>query len=444
MKLDRRTLLRGSCQGALAVMGMPFLDCFLNRKGQAQTSGRPLPTRFGTFFWGCGLTDKLWIPKKAGTDWEMTVQLKPLEAFRKKLNVFSGLRVPLDSKPNGQYWSGLAAAITGIAPARGGEFESKTLDQQVAEVISKGVRFRSVAASASGDPRQSYSSFGGTNHLPSEPTPLSLYTRLFGPGFQDPTKGDWKPDPRIMLQKSVLSAVAEDRKRVMAGLGAADRARMDQYFTSVRQTEQQMEAELQRPSIEAKVTIPEAPSADLQVNNAWPNLKVIAPLMARLGALALATDQTRVFNLSVSAPQNSTFVPGDPLGYHQSTHEEPVDPKLGYQPRVHEYNVASMELFASFLKELDAIQEGDGTLLDHSVVMAFSDQAYARIHSVDGLPILVAGGAGGRLKTGYHIAGDNSAVSRVGLTLQKALGVSVDTWGKESLQIRTPYTELLA
>ena len=147
-------------------MGLPFLDCFLNSKGQAQTNGRPLPTRFNTFFWGCGLTASLWIPKKAGTDWEMTVQLKPLEPYRKKLNVFSGLRVPLDSKPNGQHWSGLAAAITGIAPFRGGEFESKTIDQQVAEVIGKGVRFRSVAASSSGDPRQSYSSLGGTNHAP--------------------------------------------------------------------------------------------------------------------------------------------------------------------------------------------------------------------------------------------------------------------------------------
>src|SRR5688572_14126082 len=438
MKLNRRTLLRGSCQGAMAVMGLPFLDCFLNNKGQAQTNGRPLPTRFNTFFWGCGLTAKLWIPQTAGKDWDMTPQLKPLEPFRKKLNVFSGLRVPLDSKPNGQHWSGLAAAITGIAPHRGGEFESKTLDQQVADAISKGVRFRSVSASASGDPRQSYSSLGGSNALPAEPSPLSLYTRLFGPGFQDPTKGDWKPDPRIMLQKSVVSAVAEDRHRIMQKLGASDRARMDQYFTSVRQTELQMEAELQRPNIEAKVSIPEAPSADIVANNASPNLRVVTPLMARLVALALATDQTRVFNLSVSSPQNAMFVPGDPLGFHQSTHEEPVDPKLGYQPRVHEYNVASMELFAAFLKELDAIQEGDGTLLDHSVVMAFTDQSYARIHSVDGLPILVAGGASGRLKTGYHIAADNSAVSRVGLTLQKALGVSVDTWGKESLQVRTP------
>jgi hypothetical protein len=76
--------------------------------------------------------------------------------------------------------------------------------------------------------------------------------------------------------------------------------------------------------------------------------------------------------------------------------------------------------------------------------MAYTDQAYARIHSVDGLPVLVAGGAGGRLKTGYHIAGDNSPVSRVGLTLQKAMGVAVDSWGRESLLVRSPYTELLA
>src|SRR6476661_7643844 len=255
MNFNRRTLLRGSCQGALAVMGLPFLDCFLNSKGQAQTSGRPLPTRFNTFFWGCGLTASLWIPKTAGTGYEMTVQLKPLEPYRKKLNVFSGLRVPLDSKPNGQHWSGLAAANTGIAPFRGGEFESKTIDQQVAEVIGKGVRFRSVAASSSGDPRQSYSSLGGSNALPAAATPLALYTRLFGPGFQDPTKGDWKPDPRIMMQKSVLSAVAEDRHRIMQNLGASDKARMEQYFASVRQTELQMEAELQRPTIDAKVSI---------------------------------------------------------------------------------------------------------------------------------------------------------------------------------------------
>ena len=96
-------------------------------------------------------------------------------------------------------------------------------------------------------------------------------------------------------------------------------------------------------------------------NNALPNLREVTPIMARLGALALATDQTRVFNLSVSEPGSQIFMPGDSLGYHQSTHEEPIDPVLGYQPRVAQYNVDTMELFAMLLKELDAVPEGDGT-----------------------------------------------------------------------------------
>ena len=156
-----------------------------------------------------------------------------------------------------------------------------------------------------------------------------------------------------------MSAVSEDRHRIMQKLGASDRAHMDQYFTSVRQTELQMEAQLQRPKSKPR-------SRSRSSFERYGGQQRVAqpagstPLMARLGAIALATDQTRVFNLSVSSPQNAMFKPGDPLGFHQSTHEA-VDPKLGYQPRVAEYNVASMELFAAFLKELDAIQEGDGT-----------------------------------------------------------------------------------
>jgi len=444
MKIDRRFLLRGSCQGALAVMGMPFLDCFLDSKGKAlAATGRPLPTRFNTFFFGCGLTKQLWIPKTGGKDYEMTSQLKPLAAFRSKLNVFSGLRVPLDDNPNYQHWSGVAAAATGISPTKQSEFDSKTIDQQIADVISHGARFKSVSASAAGDPKQSYSSLGAANTLPAEASPLSLYTRLFGPGFQDPTKGDWKPDPQAMIQQSVLSAVADNRKRVMQNLGAADRTRMDQYFTSVREAELQMAAQLQRPEIQAKVTIPDAP-AETVCNNALPNLRAVVPVMAKLGALALATDQTRVFNLSVSEPGSQIFMPGDSLGYHQSTHEEPIDPVLGYQPRVAQYNVDTMELFAMLLKELDGVPEGDGTILDHSLVFAFTDQSFAKIHAVDGLPIFVAGGASGRMKAGFHVAGDSSPVSRVGLTIQKAMGVSLDVWGKGSMEVRQPYTDLLA
>ena len=129
-------------------MGLPFLDCFLDSKGKAlAATGRPLPTRFNTFFFGCGLTKQLWIPKTGGKDYEMTSQLKPLEAFRSKLNVFSGLRVPLDDNPNFQHWSGVAAAATGISPTKQSEFDSKTIDQQIADVISHGTRYKSVCGS---------------------------------------------------------------------------------------------------------------------------------------------------------------------------------------------------------------------------------------------------------------------------------------------------------
>ncbi|HUE63475.1 MAG TPA: DUF1552 domain-containing protein [Rhizomicrobium sp.] len=444
MKFDRRFLLKGTCQGAATVVALPFLDCFLDGKGQAlAATGERVPTRFNTFFYGLGLTKSLWVPKTAGQNYESTIQLKPLEPFKKKMNVFSGMRVLIDDNPNFQHWSGVGASATGISPTKASEFDSKTIDQTVADAISRGTRFKSVAASCAGDPKQSYSSLGGANTLPAEASPLSLYTRLFGPGFQDPSKGDWKPDPQVMLQQSVLSVVADDRKRAMQNLGASDRARLDQYFTSVREAEDQIAAELKRPEIVAKVTIPGAPD-EMAVNNALPNVRKVTPLMSRLGALALATDQTRVFNLSVSEPGSQIFVPGDPLGYHQSTHEEPIDPILGYQPRVAQYNVYSMELFASFLKELDAIPEGDGTILDHSVVYAFTDVSFAKIHALDGIPLLIAGGASGRMKTGYHIAGDGSPVSRVGLTVQKAMGLSIDGWGGGSMETKSPYTELLA
>jgi hypothetical protein len=204
-----------------------------------------------------------------------------------------------------------------------------------------------------------------------------------------------------------------------------------------------MAAELTRPDVVAKVEIPAAPG-EMPVNYALPNVRSVTPLMARLGALALATDQTRVFNLAISEPGSNIFVPGDPLGYHVTTHMEAIDPVLGYQPNVAKYNVYSMELLASVLKEMDSIPEGDGTLLDHSLLFAYSDQSYAKIHAVDGIPIMLAGNAGGRMKTGYHIAGGGNPVSRVGLTAQKVMGLSVDNWGKGSMETRSAYTELLA
>src|SRR3954465_318212 len=428
MATTRRYLLRGLAHGSAAVMALPFLDCFLDSKGQAlAATGQKIPTRFGTFFWGCGLTKALYLPKSTGLNYEDTPQLASLKPHKNKLNLLSGFRAYVDDKPNIQHWTGNAAITTGIAPANDFTFDAPTIDKTIADRISHGARFRSIEISCCGNKRESYSSLGGNNINPPEVSPLGLYTRLFGPGFQDPSKGEWKPDPEAMLQKSVLSVVADDRRALWRNVGAGDRERLDQYFTSVREFEKTLDVELHRPEIVAQVTIP-APPDELPMNKAVPNLKKVTPLLAQLVALGLATDQTRIFNMAYSEPASTIYMPGDSRPFHQSTHEEPVDESVGYQPITSKFSTYSMECFAALLAALDGVKEGDGTLLDHSLVLAYTDTSNAKLHAIDGIPMFLAGKAGGKVKTGMHIAGNSETTSRVGLTVQQAMGMAVDSW----------------
>jgi len=443
MLRTRRFLLRGLFQGSAASVAVPFLDCFLDSKGEAlAATGRAIPTRFGTFFWGCGLTKALFLPKSTGANYEDTPQLASLKPYKSKFSLLSGFRAYVDDKPNIQHWTGNAAITTGIAPAEDFKFDTKTIDQTIADTVSQGARFRSIEISCCGNKRESYSSLGGSNINPPEVSPLDLYTRLFGAGFQDPSKGDWKPNPDVLLQQSVLSVVADDRKLLARNVGAADRARLDQYFTSVRELEKTLQVELQRPEITAQVAIPDAPG-EMSMNKSVPNLRQVTPVLAKLLAIGLATDQTRVFNMAYSEPASTIYVPGDSRPFHQSTHEEPVDEAIGYQPVTSKFSTYSMEGFATLLEALDAVKEGNGTLLDHSLVLAYTDTSNAKLHAVDGIPMFIAGSASGRLKTGQHYAGAGSKVARVRLKVQQAMGLSVDRWGTDSNQTNKPISEIM-
>ena len=440
----RRFLLRGLLHGSAAAVSLPFLDCFLDSKGEAvAATGSAIPTRFGTFFWGCGLTKTLYLPKTSGANYEDMPQLASLKPYKSKLNLLSGFRAYVDDKPNIQHWTGNAAITTGIAPANDFQFDSQTIDQTIADAISHGARFRSIDVSCCGNKRESYSSLGGSNINPPEISPLGLYTRLFGPGFQDPSKGDWKPSLDVMLQKSVLSVVADDRKLLMKGVGADDRARLDQYFTSVREMEKTLEVELRRPEIVAQVTIPSAPE-ELPMNKAVPNLRRVTPIIAQLLAIGLATDQSRIFNMAFSEPASTIYMPGDSRPFHQSTHEEPIDEAVGYQPITSKFSTYSMEGLAALVAALDGVKEGNGTLLDHSLVLAYTDTSNAKLHAVDGIPMILAGSASGRMKTGIHYAGASTTVARVGLTVQQAMGLSVDRWGTDSNMTNKPISEIMA
>jgi len=166
--------------------------------------------------------------------------------------------------------------------------------------------------------------------------------------------------------------------------------------------------------------------------------------MARLLSLGLACNQTRVFNFVHTPGISETYVAGESKIYHQITHDEPTDAKLGYQPETSMLAGLVMQSLGDFLGELDAVKEGAGTLLDNSLIMAFSDTGYAKIHSIDNIPMFLAGKAGGKHKAGQHIHSTGESVTRVSLTAQQLVGAPVGEFGSGSMRTARPFTEIIA
>jgi hypothetical protein len=445
-RFGRRSILRGALRGTAVGVGLPLLDCFLDTNGTALASGAPLPVRFGTWFWGCGLNPGRWIPNKVGADYDTPAEIKVLTPFKDRLSVFSGFKAIVDGKPAVVHYTGSMSILTGIAPKDMQSVEGPTIDTFVADTIGTTTRFRSLELAATGNPRDSNSRRSSSVINPSEGNPVAFYTRLFGPDFKDPNAADFKPDPAVMVRQSVLSAVTDQRQALMAGLGSADKARMDQYFTSVRQLEQQLALQLQKPApLEACAPPKSAPAwsetkENTQIDVVTANHKLLAGLLAQ----ALACDQTRVFNMVFGDAASTLRKAGSTVTHHQLTHEEPIDEKLGYQPEATFFVERIMEGMLAMLQALDGVKEGDGTLLDHTMMLAYSECSFAKIHSIETIPMFIAGKAGGKIKTGLHIDGNGDPVTRVGLTVQQALGLPLNNWGGGSMQTSKTIGEIMA
>jgi hypothetical protein len=441
-KMTRRKLMRGILGGAAVSVAVPLLDCFLSSDGQAlAATGQRIPPRFGTWIWGCGFIPEKWIPTATGTQYAMPEDLKPLEPYCDRLALLSGFDVKLDGVPNKPHITGCFGLRTGV-PVPNEEVKAPTLDVLIGDVIGKGTRFRSIEISTSGLERSySYRAAGSPN--PSEVSPVALYQRIFGEGFQDPNAAEFKPDPRTMVRQSVLSAVQDDRQRLMREVGAADRHRLDEYFTSIRQLEQQLALQLEPPAPVEGFTMPGAPGKVI-LDSDVEHVMVTHRLMASLLAKALQCNQTRVFNVLFSDTASNLRRAGSTTTHHTLTHEEPVDAALGYQKEVGWFATRSMVAWREFLDEISGIPEGDGTLLDHCLILAHSDCSIAKAHAVEGIPVMIAGNAGGRIRTGFHLAGQADPITRVGLTLQQAMGVQVDRWGALSMDTKRTITDLLA
>lgn len=417
--LDRRTLLKGLLGAATVSLALPPLECMTNTNGTAWAGGQAFPKRFGVWFWGNGVVPDEWTPQGEGANWTPSSLLMPLADLRDKLTVITGTRVAtLNTVPHG---SGPAGVLTGDALVNG-HLSRPSLDQVIADAVGGDTRFRSletgVQPSTGG---LSYSGAGQVN--PPETSPRALFNRLFGEGFRAPGEMTMA-DPRLRLRRSVLDAVAGQAAGLRGRLGSADRARLDQHLEGVRTIERQLQRLEENPPNLAACRRPEMPAESYPEMGGRPQVQAISRLVSDLTAMALACDQTRVFFHMYSQPVSNVLYPSASSGHHQLTHDEP-----GAQPEVQAILRLIMADLGYFLRALRAVPEGDGTLLDHCLVLAMTDCSYGRTHSLDEYPLMVAGSGNGAVRTGLHLRPRGENTSKVMLALLQAMGVRAAEYG---------------
>lgn len=439
----RRRVLRGILNGSAVTVGLPLLNCFLNGNGTALASGEKLPIRFGTWFWGLGMNTEIFVPKKVGANFDFPEEIESLKSQAHNINILSNGFAFRDNSPVLCHLTGWVVARTGRAPDNR-TLPSETYDIKVADQIGRTRRFKQLTVNSAADPRVSMSYENPTTPNPSEFSPLQFYTRIFGPDFPDPNAKDFRPDPRVMVRKSVLSGVMDEVKAFNGKVGAEDRARLDQYLTGLRGIEQQFDLRLQKPEPIAACKVSAKPTdTGGELSNASPAVVERHKMMTDLLAMAVACDQTRVFNMAYAAPFSNTTKPGYDKPHHTTTHEEGIDPTLGYQPTVSWFTRRCMEGFSYFVSAFDKIKEGDGSLLDNMFIVADTDHGFARMHELGKMPMLTAGKAGGKLKTGLHVDMKGTSIARMGYTALKVMGVDVESFGDRSNQTSSEIGEIL-
>lgn len=307
---NRRQMLRGLLGGSAVTLALPLLDCFLNSNGTALADGKPLPVRFGTWNWGLGMNREIFVPKKVGANFDLPEEIASLAPVRDKINFYSNFTPFLDGAPNLCHRSGWVILRTGAPPRNANERPGETVDVTIANKIGSASRFLSITATASGDARDTWSYQNADSANSAEPSPLALYTTIFGPDYQDPNGAEFRPNPNAMVRKSVLSGVMDDTKKLQNIVGATDKARIDQYFTGLRDLERQLQLQLTKPEPRAAcLTAAEVKDAfvpGVEVEQVSSRHRLIADLMV----MAVACDQTRVFNMAYSNAQATTTKAG--------------------------------------------------------------------------------------------------------------------------------------
>ncbi len=453
-RLDRRTFLRGSLGAAAATIALPPLEIMFNGNGNAFADGSPIPTRFGVFFWGNGVIPERWTPAGTGQGgaWTLSEQLAPLASVKSHLTVLSGLGVKTANLRG--HHAGTAGILSGanIIPQDPGDagyastFSLPSIDQVVADHVGAQTRFRSVevgvderVSKVEGTTLRYLSHNGPDNVNPQEYNPVAVFERLFGEGFVE-AGGTPVVDPTLALRRNILDAVKADADALRPRLGMSDRARLDQHLEGVSALQTRIQA-LEDNVIVSGLSCEKPAAPEFTPTTSAAEQRLRSRVMADLLAMACACDLTRVWSNLFNGSVSGTYYwdVDSQTTFHSLTHDEPGD-----QPKVHQCVVFIMEELAYLLERLQATPEGEGTLLDHSLILCSSDVSLGRSHSLHDYPILLAGKAGGRLKGDYHYRQFGQNASAALFSALQAMDLPITEFGADNGRVDSGIPEIFA
>ena len=385
--ISRRAVL----QGIGATIALPLLDAMSPAAtAWGQTAAGKSPTRLAFVGFPHGAIMDRWSPKQAGTDYEMSPILEPLTPFRKHLTIVSGLRnKPAETpEPHGyieQTWLGcVKPGQYGVANADAGV----TADQLAVRHIGQDTRLPSLElTTAQVGARLSWRT--PTQSLPQEGNPRAVFQKLFGQGDTDKERAE------ILHETgSILDRVKGQASRLQASLGVKDRVVVSDYLDSVREIERRVQMAEKQDT--ASLNIPDAPIGT--PNDITEHFKLMFDLMA----LAFQADITRIitFSMDREASMRTYTNLGIAEAFHPLSHHGNNPQKQDKLVQIQKYHT---EVFAGFIKRLEATKESDGTVLDHSTILFGSNMSNSDRHNNDPLPSAILGHAHGRIKGGQHL-----------------------------------------
>ena len=394
--LSRRTVLRG----AGAALALPFLDAMC----PALAAAPKARVRFGAVYFPHGATMSRWTPQGQGRDFAFSEILKPLEPFRAQLNVVTNLAHPQAYGPGGAtanhnrssaaFLSG-AKAVNGAQPKLG-----VTVDQVAVRYLGTDTPLPSLELMIEDSSmncgqglscayRNTLAWQGELSPLPMQNNPQVLFEQLFGDGA-DPAQRA----ARRAQSLSLLDSVADQIRGLDRGLPAADRQRLDQFVTDVREIERRISQAGER--VGGDVEVPRRPSGIPE------DVETHIQLMYDLMALAWQTEITRISTFMVAKELSNAVYPKSGLrdSFHILSHHSNNEDNKARFAVLNRYHAG---LFAYFLDRLQKTPDGDGTLLDHSLVIYGSGMSDGNSHNHDPLPVLLAGRAAGAIEGNRHL-----------------------------------------